>query len=108
MPAPEVALPCGSASTRRTFLPARARPAARLMAVVVFPTPPFWFAIAMIFAIVILNSEMLGLFYGIGSRKCSGCGTFHIQRNVERTTFFTDPPIEQRSNEPERSKVLPA
>src|ERR1700677_3658529 len=42
-PRPEVALAWGSQSTRRTLRPSRARQAARLMAVVVLPTPPFWF-----------------------------------------------------------------
>src|SRR5690348_12108897 len=39
------ALPCGSRSTTRTCAPCRARLAARLTAVVVLPTPPFWLAI---------------------------------------------------------------
>src|ERR1039458_5301502 len=42
-PRPEEALAWGSQSTRRTLRPSRARHAARLMAVVVLPTPPFWF-----------------------------------------------------------------
>ena len=50
-PRPDVALACGSASSSSTFLPRMASEAARLIAVVVFPTPPFWFASAMIFAI---------------------------------------------------------
>src|SRR5215467_192369 len=37
-----------SQSTRRVGWPAAARQAERLTAVVVFPTPPFWLAIAMI------------------------------------------------------------
>ena len=41
-------LACGSRSTRRVFLPLLARAAARLMAVVVLPTPPFWLVMAMI------------------------------------------------------------
>ena len=41
MPAPDVALACGSASTSRTFLSSEANAAARFTAVVVFPTPPF-------------------------------------------------------------------
>src|ERR1700709_1097740 len=44
MPAPMVALPCGSRSTSSTRWPSLARPAARLTAVVVLPTPPFWVA----------------------------------------------------------------
>src|ERR1700737_1053565 len=52
MPLPIVALPCGSRSIRRTRCPCDARLAARLTAVVVLPTPPFWFATQKIFAIV--------------------------------------------------------
>src|SRR5687768_12643618 len=51
MPAPEVAFPCGSASTSRTRFPQLAMVAARFTAVVVLPTPPFWFATAIILAI---------------------------------------------------------
>jgi hypothetical protein len=40
--------PCGSRSTTRVFTPLLARAAARLMVVVVLPTPPFWLVIAMI------------------------------------------------------------
>src|SRR5215467_13944093 len=39
---------CGSRSMSSVRLPRRARAAARLIAVVVLPTPPFWFAIATI------------------------------------------------------------
>src|SRR5215467_273041 len=46
IPRPVVALPWGSRSTRRVRRSARARPAERLTAVVVFPTPPFWLATA--------------------------------------------------------------
>src|ERR1035437_6782604 len=45
-PRPLVALPWGSESTTRTRMSLAARAAARLMAVVVLPTPPFWLAIA--------------------------------------------------------------
>ena len=45
-PRPLVELPCGSESTSRIRISLAAREAARLMAVVVFPTPPFWLAMA--------------------------------------------------------------
>src|SRR5258708_23352919 len=45
-----VLLACGSRSTRRVGLPRNDSAAARLIAVVVLPTPPFWFAIATIMA----------------------------------------------------------
>ena len=47
-PAPLDAFPWGSASMSRVFCSATASDAARLTAVVVLPTPPFWFAMAMI------------------------------------------------------------
>ena len=50
-PSPEEALACESASTSNTFFSKVANDAARLMAVVVFPTPPFWLAKAMILLI---------------------------------------------------------
>src|SRR5687767_381936 len=48
MPSPVLALPCGSRSTTSTRWPAAASAVARLTAVVVLPTPPFWLATAMI------------------------------------------------------------
>src|SRR5690606_36140280 len=48
MPSPVLALPCGSRSPIRTRSPIAASAVARLMAVVVFPTPPFWLATVMI------------------------------------------------------------
>src|SRR5687768_2693302 len=51
---PEVALACGSASTNNVLCSKAAKLAARLIAVVVLPTPPFWFATAIIFPILIL------------------------------------------------------
>src|SRR5947208_11273038 len=46
---PLVVLPCGSISTSNTLRPAAARYVARLIAVVVLPTPPFWFVMAYTF-----------------------------------------------------------
>ena len=59
-PIPWVAFPCGSKSTKSTLLPIYDKPDARFMDVVVFPTPPFWFAIAMIFPIILLPYEFFG------------------------------------------------
>ena len=47
MPQPMVALPCGSRSISSTRRRVAASEAARLTAVVVLPTPPFWLAMAM-------------------------------------------------------------
>src|SRR5688572_4729169 len=61
----------GSRSISSVRLPRRARAAARLMAVVVFPTPPFWFAIATI----IRGAGILTAFYGIaGQQNCRMAG----------------------------------
>src|SRR6266540_4478743 len=46
IPSPAVRLACGSMSTQRTLNPSSASAPPRLIAVVVLPTPPFWFAIA--------------------------------------------------------------
>jgi hypothetical protein len=43
-----LAFPWGSKSTSKTFLFVAASAADKLTAVVVFPTPPFWLAIAMV------------------------------------------------------------
>src|SRR6516162_3318874 len=48
MPSPVLALPCASRSITRTRCPAAANAVARLIAVVVLPTPPFWLATATI------------------------------------------------------------
>src|SRR5208282_1125670 len=53
-PSPLVEFDCGSQSTSSVFTSAAASEAARLIAVVVFPTPPFWLAIAMTRPIAVL------------------------------------------------------
>jgi len=50
IPSPVDAFPCGSKSISRIFWPASAKAAPMLIVVVVLPTPPFWFATAMILA----------------------------------------------------------
>src|ERR1700677_426428 len=47
IPRPLEAFDCGSQSMSKVLTSAAAREAARLMAVVVLPTPPFWLATAM-------------------------------------------------------------
>src|SRR5437588_11998492 len=58
-PRPEVELACGSRSTSNAGWPASARAAARLIAVVVLPTPPFWLTTATTGISVVAN--ILGL-----------------------------------------------
>src|ERR1039458_7810178 len=50
MPIPPVALDCGSQSISSVDRPSSASAAARLIAVVVLPTPPFWLTTAMTLA----------------------------------------------------------
>ena len=50
-----VALACGSKSTNKVFFAKIAKLAARLIAVVVLPTPPFWLMIEIILVIRIKN-----------------------------------------------------
>src|ERR1039458_7137672 len=75
-PRPVEALPCGSRSTRRTFSPTAARAVARLMAVVVLPTPPFWLAMARI--------------RGRGSDVRGGSGSCSESRLVADTADLAD------------------
>src|SRR5579875_2643232 len=58
IPIPEVVFPCGSISIKSTLLPNVARQALKLTAVVVLPTPPFWFAIAMTRPLVTNESSL--------------------------------------------------
>ena len=59
IPAAVVAFPCGSRSINNTFLLVAARLAARLTAVVVLPTPPFWFAIAVSYTHLTLPTKQM-------------------------------------------------
>ena len=73
-------LPWGSRSRRSVFEPRLAKAAARLMAVVVLPTPPFWFAIA----IITLGRYTSFATWRILHRKVAGV------TNYFRPFFFTD------------------
>ena len=67
-----VKLPCGSASTNNTFLPSLASPIPKFVQVVVLPTPPFWFAIAIICAVIVWTPSL----YIFGSIKTAFCLIF--------------------------------
>ena len=56
-PKPLVAFDCGSQSMSRLFTSAAANYAAKLMAVVVLPTPPFWLATAMTHPMIFVPGE---------------------------------------------------
>ncbi len=70
-----MALACGSQSTIRVFNPSSAMQAARLMAVVVLPTPPFWFTTPSIFPMEIKSKGSGGFRYEFRLWRTSpGCG----------------------------------
>ena len=50
---------CGSKSNKIVFFPAKLNPVARWIAVVVFPTPPFWFAQTRIISLSKLNGKII-------------------------------------------------
>ena len=76
-PRPPVVLAWGSTSRRRMGMPSRARAAARLMAVVVLPTPPFWLTMAMT------------LLRGVGPVSGWGSGAGSVLRSIR--TWGDDP-----------------
>src|SRR5208282_1138001 len=83
-PRPLVEFDCGSQSTSSVLTSAAASEAARLMAVVVLPTPPFWLATAMTRP-MILFSWCCGSEYANPSAKstldcCANRGRmFHVE-----------------------------
>src|ERR1035438_4603055 len=72
-PSPEEQFACGSQSTRRTLRPSRARQAARLMAVVVLPTPPFWLTTPRIFPMGIKSN----------GKEDVGVGRWTVEKGAE-------------------------
>src|SRR3984957_222756 len=91
-PKPLVAFDCGSQSTSSVFTSAAAKEAAKLMAVVVLPTPPFWLATAITRPI---NHFQRGC-VPRGTLKfheqiLNGCSTWNIWRNVFHVEHTTRP-----------------
>src|SRR5580765_8491362 len=91
-PTPLVRLLCGSTSTRSTRRPATASEAARLMVVVVLPTPPFWLATATTRVIFGLIANMWWCQVMIGGfedtrlpdRRQRLCSTWNTRRYLHR------------------------
>src|ERR1700733_6163748 len=69
MPNPPEELAWGSQSTSRQVSPSRANAAERLIAVVVFPTPPFWLTTAI--TLPICNGRVSS--EGVESKKGAMC-----------------------------------
>src|SRR6266487_1421583 len=98
MPTPLVELPCGSASISSVFRSAVASEAARFTAVVVFPTPPFWFAIAITRDIInryrimsYVSSEFRRVEYTSVSRETKE-RKFHVKLQQTRLGNTPTPP----------------
>src|SRR5229473_8330537 len=87
-----VAFACESQSTRSVGWSAAARQAAKLTAVVVLPTPPFWLATAMMRAKVRLRSEKL-------AKVLDRCKMFHVERRNRMWIFFQSASIVLRGSE---------
>src|SRR6185312_17134701 len=77
-PYPPVELAWGSQSMRRVLRPSSARAAERLMAVVVLPTPPFWFTTARTFAMK--DQDYCG-----GGGKANGFGCAEVGTGCGRS-----------------------
>src|SRR5215510_1922935 len=80
-----VRLPCGSRSTRSTFMPCSAKATPRFSAVVVLATPPFWLAKAMTLPSV-APFEMSSRVPGRGSRRASPIRPF-LSSDSSRTLY---------------------
>src|SRR6266849_6650692 len=86
-PRPLVEFDCGSQSTSSVLTSAAAREAARLMAVVVLPTPPFWLATAMTRPMILFS---VCLRVRICERVCEinarvlwkSCRVFHVEHSA--------------------------
>src|ERR1035437_503966 len=87
-PSPEEQFAWGSQSTRRTLRPWRARQAARLMAVVVLPTPPFWLTRPRILPMAIQSN-------GKGGSRIAA-------RSVENRANLWKPPAVGQAKKPPR------
>src|SRR2546425_12662279 len=89
-PRPLVALLCGSRSTSSTRRSETASDAARLTAVVVFPTPPFWFAIARTSAISPSHrtAGRWRKYHAIPARRKDA---FHVEHAHKRNALELDP-----------------
>src|SRR6266481_10197158 len=86
-PSPLVEFDCGSQSTSRVLTSAAASEAARLMAVVVLPTPPFWLATAMTRPMILFSgccaSEYANTCLKSMAEFCGNLGrVFHVEHSA--------------------------
>src|SRR5216684_3510475 len=91
-PKPLVEFDCGSQSTSSVLTSAAASEAARLMAVVVLPTPPFWLATAMTRPMILflcVAGRICEPVYEINARFCANRGMFHVEHSRPRLPDFS-------------------
>src|SRR5271154_1319518 len=96
-PRPLVEFDCGSQSTSSVLTSAAASEAARLMAVVVLPTPPFWLATAMTrpmaCLVCVLRVRICELQGEINARVlCKTGRVFHVKHSFVCTHGGAHPP----------------
>src|SRR3977135_3231187 len=115
MPSPVDALPCGSRSMISTCSPIAASAVPRLIAVVVLPTPPFWFAIAITRGGRALGMRARGTTCGVtASASAVSVMTLHPGSSVSSFALSDEKPIfHSPENAPDarivcNSMVLPA
>src|ERR1700719_2613661 len=91
-PRPPVELAWGSQSMRSVGRPSRARAAARLMAVVVLPTPPFWLTTAMTLEGDRVGGAVSGLVAGFwtAGMVAMRVGCAEVRRSVEKVVECWD------------------
>ena len=85
-----VKLPCGSASTSRTFLPSIASPMPRFSQVVVLPVPPFWLTMAIVvafFEIFITSASLSRGWFGSG-RKAAWWWVRYTEKRADIVSCF--------------------
>src|SRR5713101_1667560 len=87
-PRPLVEFDCGSQSTSSVLTSAAASEAARLMAVVVLPTPPFWLATAMtrpmILFLCVARQDMRTGLRNQCQILCKSRRVFHVEHSQAR------------------------
>ena len=85
-----VKLPCGSASTSRTFLPSAASPTPKFSQVVVLPVPPFWLTMAIVvafFEILITSASLSHGWFGSG-RKAASWWVRYTEKRADIVSCF--------------------
>ena len=90
MPSPVEALPCGSRSISSTRQPVAASAVARLIAVVVLPTPPFWLATAIriiVFPSALRRTPLATMIRGIGVGEARFETEITLPRRSRRIQF---------------------